>query len=100
LRRSGEAGTLFPALLRRRAAGERAAGHCERICTLVEAKRNLPAMTHRDANAHNMPDMLDLKDAAFARPPKLAKPQIDADPSALACDTNGPATIPPPGSVT
>jgi phospholipase C len=70
------------------------------ICALVEAKWNLPAMTHRDANAHNMLDMLDLKEAAFATPPKLAKPLIDTDPSALACNTNGPGTIPPAGSVT
>jgi phospholipase C len=70
------------------------------ILALVEAKWNLPAMTHRDANAHNMLDMLDFKDAAFRTPPKLAKPLIDTDPSALACNTKGPGTIPPPGSVT
>ncbi len=70
------------------------------ICALVEAKWNLRAMTHRDANAHNMLDMLDLTQAAFAKPPKLAKPLIETDPSALACNTKGPGTIPPPGSVT
>jgi phospholipase C len=35
------------------------------ICALVEAKWNLPAMTHRDANANNMLDMLDLTKPAF-----------------------------------
>jgi phospholipase C len=70
------------------------------ICSLVEAKWNLPAMTYRDANAHNMLDMLDLAHPAFLTPPPLAPPLIDTDPHALACDTTGPGTIPPPGSVT
>jgi phospholipase C len=70
------------------------------ICALVEAKWNLPAMTHRDANANNMLDMLDFSEAAFATPPKLARPLIETDPNSLACNTKGPGTIPPPGSVT
>ena len=70
------------------------------ICALVEHKWNMPAMTHRDANAHNMLDMLDLSRPAFAKPPKLAKPLLSVDPHATACDTAGPGTIPPPGSVT
>jgi phospholipase C len=69
------------------------------ICALVEAKWNLPAMTHRDANAHNMLDMLNLTTAAFLHPPKLARPLLDTDPKATACLTTGPGTIPPPGSV-
>jgi phospholipase C len=69
------------------------------ICALVEHKWNLPAMTYRDANANSMLDMLDFSTAAFKRPPKLAKPLLDTDPSALACNTTGPGTIPPPGSV-
>jgi phospholipase C len=69
------------------------------ICALVEAKWNLPAMTYRDANAHNMLDMLDLKAPAFLHPPKLARPLLDTDPSAGACNTTGPGTIPPHGSV-
>jgi phospholipase C len=69
------------------------------ICALAEAKWNLPAMTYRDANARNMLDMLDLRRPHFLRPPKLAQPLLDTDPSALACNTSGPGTIPPPGSV-
>jgi phospholipase C len=69
------------------------------ILALAEAKWNLPAMTHRDANASNMLDMLDLSAPAFLTPPKLARPLLDTDPGALACNTSGPGTIPPPGSV-
>ena len=47
-----------------------------------------------------MLDMLDFSRAAFAKPPTLAKPLVDTDSSALACNVNGPGTIPPPGSVT
>ncbi len=70
------------------------------ICALVEAKWNLPAMTYRDANASNMLDMLDLTSPAFKTPPQLARPLIETDPSATACNANGPGTIPPAGSVT
>ena len=70
------------------------------ICALVEAKWNLPAMTYRDANANNMLDMLDLRRPAFLTPPPLAQPLLNVDPGALACNTSGPGTIPPPGSVT
>ena len=70
------------------------------ICALVEAKWNLPAMTHRDANANNMLDLLDLTRPSFLAPPKLARPLLDTHPSALACNTAGPGTIPPPGSIT
>jgi phospholipase C len=69
------------------------------ICALVESKWNLPAMTNRDANANNMLDMLDFSTPAFLTPPKLAKPLLDTDPHATACDVNGPGTIPPPGSI-
>jgi phospholipase C len=71
------------------------------ICALVEAKWNLPAMTHRDANANNMLDMLDLTEPAFLVPPRLARPLLVTDPTgAVACDASGPGTIPPRGSVT
>jgi len=69
------------------------------ICALVEAKWNLPAMTFRDANANNMLDMLHLHHPAFLEPPPLAKPLVDTDPHALACNTKGPGTIPPPWSI-
>jgi phospholipase C len=70
------------------------------VLKLVETKWNLPALTRRDANANNMLDMLDFSRPAFAKPPALAKPLVDTDSSALACDTSGAGTIPPPGSVT
>jgi len=43
---------------------------------LIETKWNLPALTYRDANAHNMLDFLDLtaKRPPFADPPTLAAP--------------------------
>jgi phospholipase C len=71
------------------------------ICALVEAKWNLPAMTHRDANANTMLDMLDFSAPAFAKPPKLAEPLLTQHPfKSQRCDLTGPGTIPPPGSVT
>jgi phospholipase C len=70
------------------------------VCALTEAKWNLPALTYRDANANNMLDMLDLSHPTFLTPPALAQPLLDIDPSALACNTSGPGTIPPPGSIT
>ena len=70
------------------------------ICALVEHKWNLPALTYRDANANPMLDMLDLTKPAFELPPKLARPLLDTHPGALACNTSGPGTIPPPGSIT
>ncbi len=70
------------------------------ILKLAETKWNLPALTRRDANANNMLDMLDFSRPTFAKPPVLAKPLVDTDSSALACDVHGPGTIPPPGSVT
>jgi phospholipase C len=70
------------------------------ICALVEAKWNLPAMTHRDANANTMLDMLDFRAPAFAKPPTLAAPLLTQHPfKAAKCDVTGPGTIPPPGSV-
>jgi phospholipase C len=71
------------------------------ICALIEAKWNLPAMTHRDANANVMLDMLDMSKPTFAKPPKLAEPLLTMHPvKAARCDVTGPGQIPPPGSVT
>jgi phospholipase C len=67
---------------------------------LIQTKWNLPAMTYRDANAHNMLDMLDLTSRTFREPPDLAKPLVDTDKSALKCNVSGPGTIPPPSSIT
>ncbi|MGN6795590.1 MAG: alkaline phosphatase family protein, partial [Streptosporangiaceae bacterium] len=69
------------------------------ICALVEAKWNLAAMTRRDANAHNMLDMLDLTQPHFKHPPTLANPLLEDNLGALECIVTGPGTIPPPGSV-
>ncbi|MGE5290148.1 MAG: alkaline phosphatase family protein [Micromonosporaceae bacterium] len=84
---------------RRRYVSHRVYDHSS-ICKLVETKWNLPAMTYRDANAHSMLDMLDLRRPAFAEPPPLAGPLLATDPGAVQCDVTGPGTIPPPGSVT
>ncbi|MDX6266774.1 MAG: phospholipase [Frankiales bacterium] len=40
----------------------------------IERTWNLPALTYRDANAHDLRDFLDLKHPALARPPALAAP--------------------------
>jgi len=44
--------------------------------------------------------ILDLHRPAFLTPPALARPLLAIDPGALRCNTSGPGTIPPPGSVT
>jgi len=69
------------------------------ICALVEHKWNLAAMTYRDANASPLLDMIDLRRPAFIDPPALAQPLLATDPAALSCNSSGPGTIPPPGSV-
>ncbi len=69
------------------------------ICRLVETKWNLLAMTRRDAAANDLLDLLDLRRPAFLRPPPLAAPLFETDPSAVLCSLTGPGTIPPPGSV-
>jgi len=73
------------------------------VLAMVERKWNLPALTHRDANANDLTDFLDLGALAAGRPtfpklPALAAPGNTA--AALACSTTGPGTIPPPGSIT
>ena len=54
------------------------------ILKLVETKWNLPALTYRDANAHNMLDFFDFttKTPPFIEPPRLAKPLNANDPIA------------------
>jgi phospholipase C len=69
------------------------------ILAFLERKWNLPALTYRDANAHDLTDFLDLGAMAKQQPtfpelPKLA-PAGD-DPARLACSRTGPGTIPPP----
>ncbi|HLN15815.1 MAG TPA: alkaline phosphatase family protein [Acidimicrobiales bacterium] len=47
------------------------------ILKLVETKWNLPALTYRDANAHNLLDYFDFRARRppFAEPPTLARPR-------------------------
>ncbi|HMD45478.1 MAG TPA: alkaline phosphatase family protein, partial [Acidimicrobiales bacterium] len=47
------------------------------ILKLIETKWNLPALTYRDANAHNLLDYFDFgaKRPPFAEPPVLAAPR-------------------------
>ena len=62
------------------------------------AKWNLPALTRRDANAHDLFDMVDLNaPPAFSRPPRLHAP---ANPAlSEGCLATGPGTIPPKHAV-
>jgi hypothetical protein len=59
------------------------------VLAFIEQKWNLPALTHRDANAHSLLDFLDLSKPRLLHPPTLAKP---ADPTAadLRCSTKLP----------
>jgi phospholipase C len=73
------------------------------VLAMLERKWNLPALTHRDANANDLTDFLDLSALAAGQPtfatlPPLAAPGDTA--AALACSTSGPGTIPPAGSIT
>jgi len=69
------------------------------ILKTIETKWNLPALTRRDANAHSLLDMVDLRATpAFLKPPRLPAPP---DPSLKSgCLTTGAGTIPPPSAVT
>ena len=65
------------------------------ILKTVETKWNLPALTRRDANAHDVLDMIDLtSEARFLTPPRLPDP---ANPvPVLHLPATGPGQIPPP----
>jgi len=72
------------------------------VLAMVERKWNLPALTYRDANANDLTDFLDLDALAAGEPTFPTLPPLAAPgdtPGALACSTNGPGTIPPPGSI-
>jgi phospholipase C len=58
------------------------------ILKLVETKWNLPALTYRDANAHNMLDFFDFK---AARPPFAEAPVLSAPKNPF----SSPAALPP-----
>ena len=64
------------------------------ILKFVETKWNLPALTYRDANAHNMVDFFDLKAARppFAEAPVLSAPKNPfSSPAALPAGSLSPA---------
>jgi phospholipase C len=63
------------------------------ILAMVERKWNLPACTWRDANANDLMDFIDLGNAAFLDPPRLAAP------AASTGSPGHPGTIPPSGSI-
>jgi phospholipase C len=66
------------------------------ILKLVETKWNLPALTYRDANAHDMLDFFDLKATRppFADPPVLAPPKNPfSSPAALPPSSISPADV-------
>jgi phospholipase C len=69
------------------------------ILKTVETKWNLPALTRRDANAHDLLGMVDLRSSpAFLDPPALPDP---ANPvGAAACLVTGPGRVPPASAVT
>jgi phospholipase C len=54
------------------------------VLATIEAKWNLPALTHRDANAATVMDFLNVEDAAFLTPPAIQGPS--------ATGPSGPAT--------
>ena len=58
---------------------------------LIETKWNLPALTHRDANASNLLDSLDFTKPSFVEPPTLAAAPIPTDaPGCYASDPTSP----------
>lgn len=68
------------------------------VLKTLERKWNLPALTRRDANAHDLFDMLDLQGPpAFATPPRLPKPANPA--RSQSCLVTGPGPIPPPSAL-
>ncbi|MCU1493760.1 MAG: Phosphoesterase family protein [Acidimicrobiaceae bacterium] len=72
------------------------------ILAMLERKWNLPALTYRDANANDLIDFIDIAALQKRHPtfPSLPRLPAPGDTSAaLACSTNGPGTIPPPGSI-
>jgi phospholipase C len=74
------------------------------ILAMVERKWNLPALTYRDANANDLMDFLDVGamkrgGPTFTPSTIAALPPSGESSRSLACTTQGPAKMPPPGSV-
>jgi len=59
------------------------------VLAFIEQKWNLPAMTHRDANANSLLDFLDLSKPRSLDPPTLAKP-ADPGKGVVDCSTKEP----------
>lgn len=68
------------------------------VLKLVETKWNLPPLTHRDATADDLLDLVDFDGSpTFLHPPALAQP---ANPALRAgCEATGPGAIPPASAV-
>ncbi len=68
------------------------------VLKLVETKWNLPPLTHRDAAADDLLDLVDFDGSpTFLHPPALAQP---ANPALRAgCEATGPGVIPPASAV-
>jgi phospholipase C len=74
------------------------------ILAMVERKWNLPALSYRDANANDLMDFLDIGamqrgTPTFTPSTIAALPPSGENSRSLACSTQGPAKMPPPGSV-
>jgi phospholipase C len=72
------------------------------VLAMVERKWNLPALTKRDANAHDLLGFLDVGAMKRNRPtfPELPPlPRAGDSKAALRCATTGPGQIPPPGTI-
>jgi phospholipase C len=68
------------------------------VLKLIETKWNLPPLTHRDAAADDLLDLVDFDGSpAFLRPPALAQPANPAVRSG--CEATGPGVIPPASAV-
>jgi len=66
------------------------------VLATIERQWNLPALSHRDANAQTIVDFLDTSKMTFAEPPTLAKP-ANAVPGLLQEYKGGQPTPPKPG---
>ncbi len=68
------------------------------VLAMLERKWNLPALTKRDANAHDLMDFLDVRALRNQKPtfPELPKLPHSGDTKATReCSTTGPGQIPP-----
>jgi phospholipase C len=74
------------------------------VLAMIERKWNLPSLTFRDANANDLMDLLDEDALKRGKPTFNPATVADLPPSGensetLACSTQPPVPLPPPGSV-